>query len=93
MPKELGKGDFDKEYGMKILTDFHIVSRMSSKRYLDRIGYDVVLKTPNDRNTQVWYYHYKTKTIRNKYQNYALEIQSAGRSNNVRVYTANSQWY
>jgi hypothetical protein len=51
MPKELGKGDFDKEYGMKILTDFHIVSRMSSKRYLDRIGYDVVLKTPNDRNT------------------------------------------
>jgi hypothetical protein len=51
MPKALGKGDFDKEYGMKIETDFHIVSRMSSKRYLDRIGYDVVLKTPNDRNT------------------------------------------
>jgi hypothetical protein len=51
MPKALGKGDFDPEYGMKILTDFHIISRMSSKRYLDRVSYDVVIKTPNDRNT------------------------------------------
>jgi hypothetical protein len=67
MPKALGKGDLDPEMGMKILTDFHIVSRMSSKRYLDRVGYDVVIKTPNARNTQVWYYHYKTRTIRNKY--------------------------
>jgi hypothetical protein len=93
MPKALGKGDFDPEYGMKIEMDFHIISRLNSKRYLDRVGYDVVIKTPNDRNTQIWYYHYKTRTIRNKYQNYALEIQNAGRSNNVRVYSVNSQWY
>jgi len=51
MPPELKKGDLNKEWGMRISTDFHIVSKMSSQRYIDRIGNNVVLKTPNDRNT------------------------------------------
>jgi hypothetical protein len=67
MPKALGKGDMDPEMGMRIETDFHIISRMNSKRYLDRVGNDVVIKTPNARTTQIWYYHYKTRTIRSKY--------------------------
>jgi hypothetical protein len=67
MPAELKKGDFDPDFGMKVETDFHIISMMKNGRYLDRVGYDVVIKTPNARNTQVWYYHWKTRTIRNKY--------------------------
>jgi len=72
MPAELKKGDLNKEWGLRIETDFHISTAMSSGRFIDRIGNDVVLKTPNDRQTQLWYFDNKTKTIKSRYQNYSL---------------------
>jgi len=72
LPKELKKGDMNKEFGMKIESDFHIVTKMGSGRFIDRVGNDVVLKTPNDRQTQIWYFDNKSKTIKNRYQNYSM---------------------
>jgi hypothetical protein len=63
---------------------------MNSGRYLDRLGNNVVLKTPNYRQTQLWYFHSKSKTIRSRQSNYSFNIQNNGRGNNLAVTTTNS---
>jgi hypothetical protein len=93
MPEPLKPCDLNDEWGLKVDCDMHILTQMSSKRYLDRVGNDVVIKTPNSFKTQVWYFDDKMKTIRNRKDNYALNIQSNGRSNNVAVTTSNSKWW
>jgi hypothetical protein len=47
MPAPLKKGDTNEDFGLKVETDFHIVSEMKSGRYIDLIGNNMVLKTPN----------------------------------------------
>jgi len=49
---EPGKGELNKEYGLYVERDFHIVSELPSHRYLDLISNrNMVIKTPNGRNT------------------------------------------
>jgi hypothetical protein len=38
MPKDLKKGDFNKDWGFFIERPFHIISKMASGRYLDLLG-------------------------------------------------------
>jgi hypothetical protein len=45
--EELKKGDTNPYFGFRIDTDFHIVSRMSGRRYVDLISNNVVIKRPN----------------------------------------------
>jgi hypothetical protein len=62
---DLKKGDINPDFGLKILTDFHIVSHMGRGRYIDIIGsYNMVVKTPNGRKGQIFYFDNKTKTIK-----------------------------
>jgi len=85
------KGEFSDEYGMYVEEDFHIVTQLPSNRYLDLIGNNVVIKTPNGFSSQVWFFDYKTKTIKSKRStNMSLDIRSA---NNLIVSGTNSQWY
>jgi hypothetical protein len=57
-PKEPKKGELNKDYGLYVERDFYVVSEMSSHRYLDLINNrNMVIKTPNARNTQRWYFH------------------------------------
>jgi hypothetical protein len=93
MPAEPKKGEMNKDFGFLVDTDFFVKTKMSSGRYLDRIGNNVVLKTPNARSTQKWYFHQASKTIRNRYQNYSFNIDSNGRSNNLSVGGTNSNWW
>jgi hypothetical protein len=93
MPREPRKGELNKQFNFIVERDFYLQTMMKSGRYLDRVGNNVVLKTPNGRNTQEWYFHQRSKTIRNKYQNYSLNIQSNGRSNNLMVGGTNSHWW
>jgi hypothetical protein len=93
MPPEPKKCEMNKDFGFKVDCDFHIVSKMKSAKYIDRVGNNVVLKTPNARQTQLWYFHQKSRTIRSRYQNYSFNIQSNGRSNNLAVTTTNSNWW
>jgi hypothetical protein len=67
MPREPRKGEMNKEFGFIVENDFHLQTKMKSGRYLDRLGNNAVLKTPNGRNTQIWYFHQRSRTIRNKY--------------------------
>jgi hypothetical protein len=67
MPAEPKKCEMNKDFNFKVDCDFHIVSKMSSGRYLDRVGNDVVIKRSNGRTTQKWYFHQPSKTIRSRY--------------------------
>lgn len=79
MPKEPKKGEMHPEFGFKVESDFHIVSKMKSHRYLDLLSNNLVLKTPNYRRTQTWYFSSKSKTIMNRSGNRALSIRGNGR--------------
>jgi hypothetical protein len=64
-PKQPGKGELNKEYGFYVERPFYVISQCGEKRYLDVIGRNVVVKTPNEFDSQVWYFDQKTKTIMN----------------------------
>jgi hypothetical protein len=69
-PEEPKKGELNKDFGLLVDTDFFVVSEMSSHRYLDLINNrNMVIKTPNGRNTQVWYFHQQSLTIRTRMNN------------------------
>jgi hypothetical protein len=87
------KGQFHRDYGLYIERDFHIVSRLRSARYLDLIGRDFVIKTSNGRNTQKWYFHLDSLTIRSRSNNQSWDIKSSGRTNNMQVWSTNSGWW
>jgi hypothetical protein len=54
------KGQLNKKFGLYVERDFYVVSSLPSKRYLDLINNrNFVIKTPNGRRTQVWYFHHK----------------------------------
>ena len=55
---EPGKGELNKDFGMYVERPFYIVSQLPANRYLDLINNrNFVIKTPNGRNTQIWYFH------------------------------------
>jgi hypothetical protein len=95
MPRELKKGEWNRDFGFKVNTDFYIISSLNSRRYLDVINsYDVVIKTNNSYKSQRWYFDNNSKTIRNrKSTSYSLEIKNSGSNNDARIYTTNSRWW
>jgi hypothetical protein len=88
------KGDLNEDFGLYVERPFYIVSELPSNRYLDLINNrNMVIKTPNGRNTQVWYFHQQSLTIRTKLNNQSWDIQSSGRTNNMQVWSTNSGWF
>lgn len=58
------------------------------------IGRNMVIKTPNGRKSQEWYFDQKSRTIRSMYRkNWSWDIQGAGRSSNMQAYNTNSKWF
>jgi hypothetical protein len=93
-PKEPGKGELNKEYGFYVERPFYVISMCGEKRYLDVIGRNVVVKTPNEFDSQVWYFDQKTKTIMNTlHKNKSLDIQNSGSTNNMQVWSTNGGWF
>jgi hypothetical protein len=87
------KGELNKDFGLYVLRDFYIVSQMNSRRYLDIISNNFVIKTRNGRNTQTWYFHQQSLTIRSKSNNYSCNIKSSGKTNDMQVSGTNSKWW
>jgi hypothetical protein len=87
------KGELNKDFGLYVLRDFYIVSQMNSRRYLDIISNNFVIKTRNGRNTQTWYFHQQSLTIRSKSNNYSWNIKSSGKTNDMQVSGTNSKWW
>jgi hypothetical protein len=94
MPKEPKKGELNKDFGMYVERDFYIVSQLKENRYLDLINNrNFVIKTPNGRSTQTWYFHQQSLTIRTRLNNQSWDIKSAGKTNNMQVWSTNSGWF
>jgi hypothetical protein len=87
------KGELNKEYGLYVERSFYIISRMGRGRYLDLIGRDFVIKTSNGRTSQQWYFHQQSLTIRSKSNNQSWDIRSAGKTNDMQVWSTNSGWW
>jgi hypothetical protein len=69
------KGELNERFGLFVERDFYIVSALPSGRYLDLINNrNMVIKIPNGRRTQVWYFHQQSLTIRTRYNNQSWDI-------------------
>jgi membrane carboxypeptidase/penicillin-binding protein PbpC len=92
-PKEPKKGELNEDFGLYVDRTFFIVSQMKSKRYLDMVGRAFVIKTRNGRNTQQWYFHQQSLTIRSRSNNQSWDIRSAGKTNDMQVWSTSSKWW
>jgi uncharacterized cupin superfamily protein len=91
---EPGKGELNEDFGLYVERPFYIVTKLTSNRYLDLINNrNMVIKTPNGRNTQIWYFHQQSLTIRTKLNNQSWDIQHAGKTSNMQVWSTNSGWF
>jgi hypothetical protein len=83
-PEEPKKGELNEDYGLYVERPFYIQTALASHRYLDLINNrNMVIKIPNGRRTQVWYFHQQSLTIRTRYNNQSWDIKSAGRTNDM----------
>jgi hypothetical protein len=91
---EPGKGDLNEKFGLYVERDFYVVSELPQHRYLDLINNrNMVIKIPNGRKTQVWYFHQQSLTIRTRLNNQSWDIKSAGKTNNMQIWSTNSGWF
>jgi hypothetical protein len=92
---DLKNGEFNPDFGLKINTDFHIISQMGRGRYIDIISsYTMVLKMDNGRNSQRFFFDNKTKTIKSrKSTSYSIEMKNSGKHQDMRIYSTYSRWW
>jgi hypothetical protein len=87
------KGELNEDFGLYVDRTFFVKSQMKSGRFLDMIGRNFVIKTRNGRNTQQWYFHQQSLTIRNRSNNQSWDIRSSGRTTTMQVWSTNSGWW
>jgi len=91
MPKELKKGDTNTMFGLDVERPFFVVTTLESERYLDLIGNNMVLKTPNSFPSQQWYFDQKSRTIKSmRSKNMSWDIDGASKGTNMSVAATNS---
>ena len=67
MKPEPKKGQLNARFGLYVQRPFHLVSFLPKHRYLDIIGRNLVIKTPNGKKTQVFWFDQKSKTIKSQH--------------------------
>jgi hypothetical protein len=88
------KGEYVGSAGLYNLRDFYVISSLPSRRRLDRIGNNVVIKTANGRTSQKWYYDYKNRAINSRQNpNYVLHIDGNGARTKVMIAYKAEQWW
>jgi hypothetical protein len=87
------KGNFNSAFGFYVEKDFHIVTAMGEKRYVDFVSRDLLLKTQNGRTSQKWYFHRATRTIKSRSKNQSIDIKSSGKGTEVQYYSTNLRWW
>ena len=91
---EPGKGELNERFGLYVERPFYIVSELGQNRYLDLINNrNMVIKTRNGRSTQTWWFDQKSLTIKTKLNNQSFDIQTSGKTNNMQVWSTNSNWW
>jgi hypothetical protein len=88
------KGQLNEKFGLYVERDFYAVSRLPDHRYLEVAdNRNMVIKTPNGRKQQVWYFHQQSLTIRTRYNNQSFDIKSSGRTKYMQIWSTNSGWW
>jgi hypothetical protein len=88
------KGELNERFGLYVERDFYVVTELPSGRYLDLINNrNMVIKVANGRSTQKWYFHQQSLTIRTRLNNQSWDIKSAGKTNDMQVWSTNSGWF
>lgn len=90
---ELKQGEWSPAFGMYIGTEFSIKTKMGSGRYVDAVGDQAVIKTRSNRNTQKWFFDYKTRTIKNAETKKAFMISDSGTGKDLKLWNTNSEWW
>ena len=94
MPEDPKKGELNPMFGLYVERPFYVVSKLPSGRYLDLINNrNMVIKTRNERKTQIWWFDQKSLTIKTKLNNQSWDIKSSGRTNNMQIWSTNSGWF
>jgi len=94
MPEDPKKGELNQMFGLYVERPFYIVSKLPAHRYLDLINNrNMVIKTRNERKTQIWWFDQKSLTIKTKLNNQSWDIQSSGRTKNMQIWSTNSGWW
>ena len=70
------KGEMNEKFGLIVEKDFYVVSQLPDNRYLDLIDSyrNMVIKIPNGRISQRWYFHQQSLTIRSRYNQRSWDI-------------------
>jgi len=87
--KDPQTGDYSAEWGLFVGRPFHIVSTMSSKRYVDLISNRSVIKTANGFDTQKFVFDWATRSIKSVKNKQSLDA----RNTFIYTYASNNQWY
>lgn len=94
MRPEPKKGELNRDYGLYVQRPFHVVTKMKSHRYLDILGRNLVIKTPNGRPSQVFWFDQRTKTVKSHWQKgWSFHWSNNGKGKNMQMYNTNSQWW
>lgn len=94
-PKPPGKGEWIKDWGFYNMRDFYIISSLGDGRYLDVVDQkNVVIKTPNEYDSQKWWFDWKTKTVKNRlYKHKSLDISGGGATEDMQIWNTNGHWF
>jgi len=88
------KGELNERFGLYVERDFYIATELPSGRYLDLINNrNMVIKVSNGRNTQKWYFHQQSLTIRTRYNNQSWDIKNSGTTRDMQIWSTNSGWF
>jgi hypothetical protein len=88
------KGELNEDFGLYVERPFYVTTQLPSNRYLDLINNrNMVIKTPNGRKTQIWYFHQQSLSIRTKLNNQSWDIKSSGGSRDMQIWSTNSKWW
>jgi hypothetical protein len=88
------KGELNEDFGMYVERPFMVRSDLPRGRYLDILGRNMVIKTPNGRNTQMWWFDQRSRTIKNwNNKGWSFDIQGAGKQTNMQAWNTNSGWW
>jgi len=84
-PQEPGKGELNEDFNLYIERPFFVISSGCENRYLDVVDErNVVIKTPNEYDSQKWWFDQKSKTIKNTmFEDKSLDITSGGKSDDL----------
>ena len=90
------KGGLQSEFGFHIGRPFYIITAMGSGRAIEVTGgRNLVLKTKKYNHVaQQFYFDNATKTIKSQqYKDRSIDIQNAGSSSNLQIWSTNGRWF